>query len=404
MVNKEKKKKNNYRKWIYVLIGIVIMMFLGTVYSYGVFRESIEKNYNIGTTLSGLPYMISLAFYALFMFFSGRVLSQMKPRKVIAIGGLVISAGWILSSTASNIFVLTISYGVIIGSGVGIIYGVPMQVVAKWFPKTKGFAVGLVLLGFGLSPFITAPAARILIENFGLEKTFLILGIFFGIAIPLLGFLLKFPSEKQVYKTTGQTKNKGYQIDIKTADMLKTSTFKGLYINFTIGTMIGLTLIGLTSMIGNDLVGISSVNVAFYISLFAVFNGIGRPIFGWLTDNISSRKTMFVSYLLILSASILMLISGEGSRVLYGISFSIYWLNLGGWLAIAPTSTIKMFGIKNYSENYGVVFTAYGIGALIGVASSGIILDYLGSYNYLFYYIILLSVLGIFITRKLVKD
>jgi len=348
--------------------------------------------------------MISLAFYALFMFFSGRVLSQMKPRKVIAIGGLVISAGWILSSTASNIFVLTISYGVIIGSGVGIIYGVPMQVVAKWFPKTKGFAVGLVLLGFGLSPFITAPAARILIENFGLEKTFLILGIFFGIAIPLLGFLLKFPSEKQVYKTTGQTKNKGYQIDIKTADMLKTSTFKGLYINFTIGTMIGLTLIGLTSMIGNDLVGISSVNVAFYISLFAVFNGIGRPIFGWLTDNISSRKTMFVSYLLILSASILMLISGEGSRVLYGISFSIYWLNLGGWLAIAPTSTIKMFGIKNYSENYGVVFTAYGIGALIGVASSGIILDYLGSYNYLFYYIILLSVLGIFITRKLVKD
>ncbi|MFO7888080.1 MAG: OFA family MFS transporter [Eubacteriales bacterium] len=400
----ENKNENNYIRWIYVLVGIMIMMFLGTVYSYGVFREPIEDIYNIGTTLSGLPYMISLAFYALFMFFSGRVLSQIKPRKAIAIGGLVISAGWILSSLAWNIFVLTITYGIIIGSGVGIVYGVPMQVVAKWFPKKKGFAVGLVLLGFGLSPFITAPAARILIENFGLEKTFLILGIFFGIAIPVLGLLLKFPSEKRVYETRKETKNKGYEVDIKTMDMIKTSTFKGLYINFTIGTMIGLTLIGLTSMIGTDLIGISSVNVAFFISLFAIFNGIGRPIFGWLTDKFSSKKTMNLSYILIIIASMLMILANKGSTFFYGLSFSIYWLNLGGWLAIAPTSTIKIFGIKNYSENYGVVFTAYGIGALVGVASSGIILDYLGSYNYLFYYIILLSVLGIFITKNLIKD
>src|SRR6056297_2858633 len=244
MVNKEKKKKNNYRKWIYVLIGIVIMMFLGTVYSYGVFRESIEKNYNIGTTLSGLPYMISLAFYALFMFFSGRVLSQIKPRKAIAIGGLVISAGWILSSVAWNIFVLTITYGIIIGSGVGIVYGVPMQVVAKWFPRRKGFAVGLVLLGFGLSPFITAPAARLLIKNHGVNNTFLILGIFFGLTIIPLSLIFKFPTKKTYYQETNETNRKIDKIQIKTVKMVKTSSFKGLYLNFTIGTMIGLTLIG----------------------------------------------------------------------------------------------------------------------------------------------------------------
>src|SRR6056297_1385232 len=102
MINKIS-EKNNYNRWIYIFAGIIIMMFLGTVYSYGVFREPIENMYNIGTTLSGLPYMISLAFYALFMFFSGRFLNKMKPKKLIAIGGLVIASGWIFSSMSSNI-------------------------------------------------------------------------------------------------------------------------------------------------------------------------------------------------------------------------------------------------------------------------------------------------------------
>ncbi len=404
MINK--KKYLNYTRWIYVFSGIIVMMFLGTVYSYGVFREPIEEMYNVGTTLSGLPYMISLAFYALFMFFSGKVLKKMKPKKTISIGGIVISAGWIFSSMAPNIYVLTITYGIIIGSGVGIIYGLPMQVVAEWFPKIKGFAVGLVLLGFGLSPFITAPVARILIENHGVKSTFLILGVFFGVAIPLLSLFFKLPSKKINSQKMIETKRKidKNEIDIKTSDMIKTQSFKGLYINFTIGTMIGLTLIGLTSMIGKHLIGITSINVAFYMSLFAIFNGIGRPIFGWLTDNYSAKKIMILSYVLIITASVLMLSAKEGSTFSYGLAFSIYWLNLGGWLAIAPTSTIKMFGIKNYSENYGLVFTAYGIGALVGVASSGIILDFLGSYNYLFYYIILLSIMGMFITEKLIKN
>jgi MFS family permease len=168
--------------------------------------------------------------------------------------------------------------------------------------------------------------------------------------------------------------------------------------------MIGLTVIGLTTMIGTEIIGISEVNVAFFMSLFAVFNGVGRPIFGWLTDNLSSKKAMVVSFGLIFTASLLMIFAGRGNAILYGISLSIYWLNLGGWLAIAPTSTIKLFGLKNYSQNYGVVFTAYGIGALVGVGTSGMIIDILGSFKYLFYYIILLSILGILITKRYINN
>jgi MFS family permease len=392
------------KRWIYVILGILIMMFLGTVYSYSVFRASIEDTYIVGTTLSGLPYMISLASYAAFMFISGRFIKTVNPKIIIAVGGLLVAFGWVLTSFTSNIYTLTLTYGIVIGAGVGVIYGVPMDVVAKWFPESKGFIVGLVLLGFGLSPFITAPLSRVLIERFGLHNTFLILGLSFGILIPLFGAAFKYPVKEYETQKIKKDDDKKKIKDFDTVEMIKTKTFKGLYLNFIIGTMIGLTVIGLTTMIGTEIIGISEVNVAFFMSLFAVFNGVGRPIFGWLTDNLSSKKAMVVSFGLIFTASLLMIFAGRGNAILYGISLSIYWLNLGGWLAIAPTSTIKLFGLKNYSQNYGVVFTAYGIGALVGVGTSGMIIDILGSFKYLFYYIILLSILGILITKRYINN
>jgi MFS family permease len=82
--------------------------------------------------------------------------------------------------------------------------------------------------------------------------------------------------------------------------------------------------------------------------------------------------------------------------------FAIFWFNLGGWLAIAPTSTLKLFGMWHYSQNYGVVFTAYGIGAIIGVLSSGLLLDLFGHYEYIFYYIIALAAIGLFLAQTFI--
>lgn len=71
--------------------------------------------------------------------------------------------------------------------------------------------------------------------------------------------------------------------------MIKSKSFKALYFNFLIGSMIGLMLIGMTSNVGVDLIKLSPKTVALLISIFAVFNGVGRPIFGFLTDKLSSR-------------------------------------------------------------------------------------------------------------------
>jgi MFS family permease len=374
-------KFNALKRWRYVLLGIIIMMCLGTVYSYSVFRLPIEKIFNVGTTQSGMPYMTSLAFYAVFMFLTGRYLDKFNPRFIIVLGGLLVSLGWILSAYATNIYILTITYGVISGAGVGIVYGVPMTVVARWFPEKKGLAVGMVLIGFGLSPLITAPLARTFVEQYGVMNTFQILGICFGVIIPILSLPFKYPSDSEMSNLKSVKYVKNSFNELNTLSMIKSKSFKGLYIN-----------------------GLSPKKVAFSMSLFAVFNGIGRPIFGWFTDKLASKSAMYLSYSLIISSAILMSFASEGSIIIYSISFSIFWFNLGGWLAIAPTSTLALYGTKHYSQNYGVVFTAYGIGAVAGVVTSGLLIDLHQNYRHVFYYVIALCLIGILTISQQIKE
>ena len=225
------KDKYSLNRWWYVFFGIIIMICLGTVYSYSVFRVTIEKMFNIGSMQSGMPYMMALAFYAIFMFLTGKYLDKFNPKLIILIGGLLVSLGWILSSFAPNIFILTITYGLISGAGVGIVYGVPLTVVARWFPEKKGLAVGLVLIGFGLSPLITAPLARILVEQHGIMNAFKILGISFGLIIYILSLPFKYPSESELLNLNITKHIKKSLNEINTIEMIKSKKFKGLYIN-----------------------------------------------------------------------------------------------------------------------------------------------------------------------------
>lgn len=379
-------------KWIYVLVSVVLMVIYGTVYSWGIFRIPVENHFGVGTTLSGLPYMTFLLTYAISMLIGGKLIKKYTPRKLLLVGGCLISLGWILSSFSSNIFLLTISYGIVIGFGVGISYGVPIYVIINWFPKKRGMIVGVVLAGFGLSPLFTAPLGHWFINSFGLKETFLYYGLIFGLVINLLALIIRLPAS---YNSDEISNNR-----VTNNKMTKTKSFKYAYICFFLGTLIGLTIIGLTSNVARDLVGLEADKIALLMVIFALFNGLGRPLFGWMTEKYGPRNTMRFSYTLIIFASLGMFFVGEATIVLYIIMFSTLWMNLGAWLAIAPMMTMKLYGKDSYSENYGIMFTAYGLGAVVGVISTGLLIDQLNNYQMIFALIVLLSLLGFFISDK----
>ncbi|TCT16285.1 putative MFS family arabinose efflux permease [Natranaerovirga pectinivora] len=388
----------NKRKLVYVPVGVVMLLCLGTVYSWSVFRTPLEQLFNIDATQSGLPYMFFLAFYALLMPITGGFIEKYGPKIIVLVGGLFVGLGWVIAGFTTNIYIFTLAYGILGGSGVGIVYGVPLSVVTKWFPEKKGFLVGIILLGFGLSPFITAPLALHLIEVYGVMNAFKILGLAFLIIVPLLGLFLEFPPKAEMTKTTVIKRG---EILI---ELIKSKNFIGLCICFMFGTLVGLMMIGITSPVGREIINLSPERSAMFVSIFSIFNGIGRPLFGSLTDKYGPKKAAITSYTLIMIASILMIFATEGSIVIFVIAFSLYFMNLGGWLAIAPTSTAIYFGQTNYSQNYGYVFTFYGIGAVIGTLLSGEIRSIFGTYSYVFPIIVVVALLGIITSLIFFKD
>lgn len=399
-------------RWLFILLGTIIMLCLGSVYSWSVFVNPLTNHFTaMGQTVSAsevlLPFSIFLAVFALAMVFSGKYIERVGPRKMAMAGGVICGLGWLLASMAGSVQMLYPTYGVIGGLGVGIAYGCPVAVAARWFPDKRGLAVGMTVLGFGFSAFFTANIATYLIGAFDVMSTFRFFGIAFIIIIALCAMPLAFPPAG--YKPPGWTPpapKPGAHVtcDFLREQMIKTPAFLGLWLCYFIGCIAGLMAIGISKPVGTEVVLIETGLASFLVGFFAIFNGGGRPIFGTLTDKLTPRNAAIVSFVLIILASLMMItMAGPGTDYVYIVAFALLWMCLGGWLAIAPTATATFFGTGDYPRNYGLVFLAYGAGAIVGPQLAGFIKTASGSYMGVFPYVVGLAVIGIIIAFVMLK-
>jgi MFS family permease len=389
--------RRDYKRWKVVFCGVLIFVCLGTIYSWSIFRHPLEVLFDINATQSGLPYMFFLVCYAAAMPVAGIILQKQKHFKVILIGGFMVASGWIVSSYSPNVVTMVVSLGVVAGSGVGIVYGAVIAAISNWFPDRKGLATGITLSGFGLSSFITAPLSRYMIESFGLMETFRFLGFVFFLVIVLSAMVFRSTPKAMEIQT-----NINRDGDISAKQMMRKGAFYALWGCFGIGTFNGLMAVSIAGPIGQEIFKLDETFTAIMVSAFAIFNCIGRPLFGWLTDLLKPKKAAQLLFAIIFAASTIMLVAGT-KTALYVMTFALLWLALGGWLAVAPAASAIMFGSRNHAKNYGIIFTAYGVGAVIGVLVSGSIRDTTGSYHMVFYPMMISAVLGLILSTYIRK-
>ena len=387
-------------RWGLVIIGLAINLCLGTIYSWSVFVNPLTDYFKgvLGQTVTAndvlLPFSVFLAFFAIAMPLTGKYIETMGPRNITIIGGILTGLGWLLASTVTSVQMLYVVYGIIGGIGVGIAYGVPIAVAARWFPDRRGMAVGLTVLGFGFSAFITANLSGYLIAVYGVMDTFRIFGIAFIILLILLALPLRFPPPGWKPEGWNPPATARVTCECNRSEMVRKLSFYGLWVCFFIGCLAGLLAISVAKPVGTE-AGIATGLATLLVGVFAIFNGFGRPVFGTLTDRITPRNTAMVSFILIAFAAFLLWqLPGVTT---YVVAFAILWGCLGGWLAIAPTTTGSYFGTCDYPRCYGIVFLAYGAGAIAGPQLAGIIKTTTGTYIGVFQYVFVLAVIGLVI-------
>ncbi|HLE45817.1 MAG TPA: OFA family MFS transporter [Thermoplasmata archaeon] len=391
-------------RWGYLLTSFVMNIMLGSAYSWSVFSKPLIDGYGATTFTAMLPFAVALGTFSLGMVFAGKFVDRHGPRKIAMLGGLLVSVGYMLSylmdRTGWPVGTLILTYGVVMGLGIGFSYNPPIPTASRWFPDRKGLATGFVVMGYGLSPLFTAPLADYLIKAYGVPSTFLFMGVLFLVVLVPLGSLLRFPpADWKAPEPKGASRRTWTPLsEVGTKAMLRSPAFWSAWLMYVVGTAGGFMVIGNAKAIAMTMPGVvamAGLAVA-AVQVMAVFNSIGRPIFGRSADAYGPRRSLMVMYLVMLVAMAVLALSTAWEQLYVGIA--ITGIVFGGFLAVMPAFSAHFFGLKNQGQNYGVLFTGYGLGAVVATFAIGPIKDSFGSYVPAFYVGMILSLVGLAIS------
>ncbi len=378
--------KRTFNRWLIVVGALLIQLCLGAIYAWSVFRKPLESALNISSTQASLPFSFVLIFFALATVAGGRLQDRFGPRIVAIIGGILLALGMILASFAQNITMLVIAYGVVSGIGIGFAYVCPISAGVKWFPDKRGLITGLAVAGFGAGALIVGPLARAMIDAIGPFATFRYLGVVYLILVLIGALILRNPPAG--YKPAGwnppqPAAGASVRTDYTAGQMLGTIQFWLIWLTYFAGCAAGLMIIGQTSPIAQELGGFSKETAALGVSVLAIFNALGRIFWGRISDSLGRTRSLFLMFL-INAVAILGYFLIPSLPFIFWIGIALVGSSFGGYLAIYPAVTADFYGTKNSGINYGLVFTAYGVGGLLSNIFAPRIKEITGNYNVAF--------------------
>jgi OFA family oxalate/formate antiporter-like MFS transporter len=400
--------------WLVTFSGTGINLALGILYTWSIFKGAIKESIDQGgqgafqwepASLND-PYAVCCIVFAFAMILAGKCQDRFGPRITAFIGGLLVGLGFIWISQSTTYVVWVLGFGVLAGTGIGFGYSSATPPALKWFSAEKtGLIAGLVVSGFGLASVYIAPLSQYLLGAWGLQKAMLFFGIAFFLVVCGLSLLLINPPPE---KASGKTDSGGRSLitplqkkDVSPSEMMKTRTFYTLWVIYFIGAGAGLMVIGSVAGMAKQSMG----NLAFLaVAILAVGNAGGRIIAGMLSDKIGRRATL--SSILMFQA-VLMLIaipvvgSEDAGAAILVLLATFIGFNYGANLSLFPSLTKDQWGMSHFGINYGIVFTAWGVGGFVMGRLSQMLQSATGGYTYSFLTATALLVVGAFLTFTL---
>jgi len=357
--------------------------------AHGVKDKVDALEYGLSKTQTQIIFSAGLALFAVVMVLAGRMMPKVGPRKLAVAGGIVLGLGYVLAGliTPGNFWTTFLFVGIVGGSGIGLGYVVPIAVGMKWFPDKKGMITGLAVAGFGFGALLwiyLAGQFGNLIADFGLGTTFLVFGVAFFLLVVIGGAWMVNPPDGWLpagYKPPEAAKGKkpaAGTVDYTSGQMLATPQFYMILLTFAFGAGAGLTVIGCIKLFaiesmtarGLEAAQASAVAGTAMALFYALANGIGRIVWGAVSDKIG-RKASIIVMTAVQGVVVILFQWMAGYEYMLYLAAALIGFNFGGNFALFPTITADTFGTKNIGQNYGWVFLAYGIGGIVGPIMSG---------------------------------
>jgi OFA family oxalate/formate antiporter-like MFS transporter len=356
--------------WVQLIIGVVCMACVANLqYGWTLFVDPIDSKYHWGRAAIQLAFTLFVLIETWLIPVEGYLVDRFGPRWVVLSGSILVAAAWVLNSGASSLPVLYFA-AALGGIGTGCVYGTCVGNALKWFPGRRGLAAGITAAGFGAGAAITVGPIKAMITASGYEHAFFVFGLIQGgIVFVMAWMLLTPPAQIVAAKVKPNQTAHGYT----PMEVLRSPVFYVLYLMFVLIASGGLTMAASMAPIAKDLkiekipvelFGMAMPALVFALQLNRIFDGFGRPFFGWLSDQIGREYTMALAFFI--GAIALYTLSQSGSNpVTFVLVTAIYFGVYGEIFSLFPATQGDTFGAKYAASNAGMLYTAKGAGALL---------------------------------------
>jgi OFA family oxalate/formate antiporter-like MFS transporter len=357
------------RGWTVTFAGTGINLALGVLYTWSMFKGAIEKSFGWETARLNDPYALCCLVFAFSMIIAGRCQDRFGPRLTAFIGGLLVGTGLFIASRTTSYMAWVIGFGVLVGIGMGFGYSSATPPALKWFPPSKtGLIAGLVVAGFGLASVYIAPLSEYLLNHYGVLSAMQFYSLFFVLVVCGLSSLLVNPPSgfnPSAGVAQASAAIRPVAVNSSPAEILRSPTFHLLWVIYFIGAGAGLMVISSMSGMAKKSMG-QAAFVA--VAVLAIGNAAGRIAAGILSDKIGRRWTLMIVLLVqavLMFAAIPVTASKEMAPGVIVLIATLIGFNYGANLSLFPSFAKDLWGLRNFGVNYGILFTAWGVGGLV---------------------------------------
>lgn len=375
--------------WVQLALGVICMAMIANLqYGWTLFVNPIDEKYHWGRTAIQIAFTIFVVTETWLVPVEGYLVDKYGPRPVVLAGGLLCAIAWMINSVADSLPMLYVA-AAIGGIGAGGVYGTCVGNALKWFPTRRGLAAGVTAAGFGAGSALTVVPIATMIKASGYEATFLWFGLGQGLIVLILGMVLFAPPLNFGGSAKSAAKGSGYNATPK--QVLVSPVFWVLYLMFVLMATGGLMATAQLGPIAKDfgladmpvsLLGLTLPALTFALTIDRVLNGLTRPFFGWISDNIGRENTMCLAFAIEAIGIVLMSKFGH-NPVAFVILTGVVFFAWGEIYSLFPATCGDSFGPKFAATNAGMLYTAKGTAALL-VPFSSVITKATGSWHTVF--------------------
>ena len=352
----------NRTRWLTLFGTIVTQFALGSVYTWSLFNSALSEKLDAPVSQVAFSFGLLSLGLALSSSVAGKLQERFGVRRVTIASGLLLGLGFFLTAHSSNLMMLWLSAGVLVGLADGAGYLLTLSNCVKWFPERKGLISALSIGAYGLGSLGFKFIDTHLLATVGLERTFMIWGAIALLMVVSGAMLMTDAPNQPVQSVNGVTNN-----DFTLAESMRKPQSWMLAAMFLTACMSGLYVIGVAKDIAQNLVNLDVASAANAVTVISIANLSGRLVLGILSDKMSRIRVITLGQVISL-VGMAALLFAPLNEITFFAAIACVAFNFGGTITVYPSLVSEFFGLNNLAKNYGVIYLGFGIGSICGSA------------------------------------